>query len=388
MKRNIYLAYFLAAMKNSWFFLGVWILYYLRLTDYAGIGLIETVLIVTASAGEIPTGAVADLFGKKKTLILSFLFEAIGGLIMAFAQNFNQLIFSVFVMCLGGALYSGTLDALIFDSLKQENKESTFDKIIANISSLTLITIALASIAGGFLYTVNYRLPFIANTAAYVLGLIACFFLTEPAIDTVKFSFKNYFAQIRQGFSQLFSKISRNQTIKLLLLGGFVVILDEMMEAFLLVEFSFKAQGLGIIYSVIYLVSAFSSQLTPWFKQRLGFNCAIIVLGLIIAFSLMISPLLGMFLGGLTVLIRLSVAPIFNNLASVVINQHTESKYRATTISTFNMLKNLPYVLSAFFIGQMMDIMSAKIFAFYFGLALLALLILSKFTLDKKIITR
>ena len=77
MTRNIYLAYFLAAMKHSWFFLGIWVFYYLQFTDYAGIGLLETIMIGTTTLGEIPTGAVADLFGKKKTLVLSFFLEAV-----------------------------------------------------------------------------------------------------------------------------------------------------------------------------------------------------------------------------------------------------------------------------------------------------------------------
>lgn len=158
MTRNIYLAYFLAAMKNSWFWLGIWVLYYLKFTNYAGIGIIETIMIGTTTLAEIPTGAVADLLGKKKTLILSFLLEAIGGFIMALALNFNQLAFSVFVLCVGGALYSGTFDALVYDSLKQVKKESNYDKILANISTITLITITLASIIGGFLYSFNSRI--------------------------------------------------------------------------------------------------------------------------------------------------------------------------------------------------------------------------------------
>ena len=108
------------------------------------------------------------------------------------------------------------------------------------------------------------------------------------------------------------------------------------------------------------------------------------ILSLIIAASLIISPVAGLVLGGLMVLLRYNVAPIFNNLASIMINQHTESKYRATTISTFNMIKNLPYVLSAFFIGRLMDIISARLFAFYFGLALLIVIVIQQLLLPKK----
>ena len=384
MTRNIYLAYFLAAMKNSWFFLGVWVFYYLKFTNYAGIGIIETIGIATTTIAEIPTGAIADLFGKRKTLILSFIFETAGGIVWCLSQNFSQLAISVFVLFIGGALYSGTLDALIFDSLKENNQENNYGKIIANISTISLITIALSSIIGGYLYILNSRLPFIAYALAVFGGLIVSFFLIEPKIDTIKFSFKNYLIQTKQGFIQIFSKIDRRLIFKLLLIGSTLVILDEMMEAFLLVEFGFKPQVMGIIYSIIYIFSAFSSQLSPWLKQKFDLNFAILFIGLIVAVSLIISPFIGLIFGGLMVLLRYNLAPIFNNLASVLINQNTESQYRATTISTFNMLKNLPYVLSAFFIGRLMDIISARTFAMYFGLLLVLVLVIQRFALDKK----
>jgi hypothetical protein len=61
-------------------------------------------------------------------------------------------------------------------------------------------------------------------------------------------------------------------------------------------------------------------------------------------------------------------------LASIIINRHTESKYRATTISTFNMMRNLPYVITAFLIGTLADTFSAKTIAMYLGIFLLILL--------------
>lgn len=48
------------------------------------------------------------------------------------------------------------------------------------------------------------------------------------------------------------------------------------------------------------------------------------------------------------------------------------------------MLTSLPYVLTAVFIGQMMDILTARVFAFYFGLALLIVLIVQKLAFDRR----
>lgn len=69
--RNIKLIYILSILYNSWFWIGIWVLYYLRYTSYAGIGLLESVMIFTSTTTEIPTGAIADLLGRKKTLTMS-----------------------------------------------------------------------------------------------------------------------------------------------------------------------------------------------------------------------------------------------------------------------------------------------------------------------------
>lgn len=66
MPKNVLPIYLITIFKNSWYWVGIWIFYYPKVTNYAGIGLIETVLIVVATLSEVPTGVIADLFGKKQ----------------------------------------------------------------------------------------------------------------------------------------------------------------------------------------------------------------------------------------------------------------------------------------------------------------------------------
>lgn len=375
-RKNLLISYILAFSKNSWFWMGIWIFYYLRFTDYAGIGILETILIVTTTLAEIPTGAVADLLGKKKTLILSFFLETIGGLMMALAPNFQVLALSVFVMCVGGAFYSGTIDALVFDSLKEECKEDLYDKKISNISTVSLISPAVCCIFGGFMYKVNPSLPFYANSAGYFLGLIAAFFLTEPHIDTEIFSLQNFLNQSGRGFKELFKSIDiKKQTILLLSVGFFVVISSEMLDSFLGVEFGFNEIQLGILWSVMYILSAFASQLTPIIKKVFKGYRSIIFTGILMSITLCISPMIGMTIGGLSLALRLSLQGLFWNLTSITINNNTQSQLRATTLSTFNMINNIPYVLTAFFIGSLADRFSAKNMALYLGIILIVFIL-------------
>lgn len=375
MNRNIVISYVLTFAKNTWFWLGIWIFYYLTFTNYAGIGIVETVLIVTMTLAEIPTGAVADLFGKKKTLILAFFLEVVGAFIMAFAGNFYHLLLSVFIMCIGGAFYSGTLDALVFDTLKEKGNENRFDKIISNITSISLIAPAVCSIVGGFLFEINPRWPFVLSVLGYLLGFVASFFLIEPKIDTQKFSFNNYINQTKQGFKELFQN-SRIKMFNFILLSiGFVtVISSEMVDSFLSFEFGFNAKQMGVLWSLVFIISALVAQLTSSINNKFGLYKSVLLIGFAISVTFIVSPYLGLILGGVSLLLRSSLQSIFSNLTSISINQTVESKNRATTISTFNVIKNIPYVLSAFFIGTISDLLSAKIISVYLGLFLFIML--------------
>ena len=148
-----------------------------------------------------------------------------------------------------------------------------------------------------------------------------------------------------------------------------------MIDGFLGVEFGFNEQMAGILWAVIFIISSFASQLSPHLRKYFNDNQSLVIVGSLIGISLVVSPYLGLLLGGFSLLLRSSFQVIFTNLASISINKNTESKDRATTLSTFNMLKNIPYVLFAFLIGSLADKYSAKIIAFWLGIILIILLL-------------
>lgn len=372
MKRNIWLAYFLAFCFNAIFWYGIWVLYYLKFTDYSGIGLIEMVIIITSVAGEIPTGAIADLLGKKYTLLAAFLLRAIGETVMGLAGGIIHLISSVFLISLGYAFHSGAYEALIFDSLKQDKNESRYSKVLANVHTIGLITSAGSSILGGLLYHLLPGIPFFATATLSFLGMLGTLFLVEPKVDREKFSLSNYFRQTKTGFRQLFQPVLKIKTINLIIIGVFLEILWEILDDTLMIEFGFKAQQLGWLYALSFLLAAAAVQTSPWIKKKFGVLKSIDLIGYFFVITLIVSPKLGLILGGAVILARSSFSQVLTNIGSDALNQGVESRYRATSLSTYSMLTKLPYVLTAVLIGQMMDLLTAKVFAVYFGLALLA----------------
>lgn len=383
--RNTKIAYVLVAIKNLWFWLGIWVLYYLRFTNYSGIGLIETLMISTATLFEIPTGAVADLLGKRLTLVLSFLIGAAGNFMMGFAPNLSILLLSVPILTLGGTLFSGTLEALVYDSLRVDGQLTKYKRVIANNTTIQFAAYALASVVGGFMYKISPGMPFWIIGYFYVAGALISLLLVEPPIDTEKFSWKNYLLQTKAGFSELFKTPTiKIQTLFLLSVAFFEFISDQMLSDIQVVSFGFSAAVLGILAAVFYTLSALGSQITPRLTKNLSANSSVIWTGILVGLTLILSPLLGIYIGTFLIAIRWILSAVFVNISQEIVNENTESKYRATTISTFNVIASLPYVALAFVIGKTIDATSPNSFSFILGITLFALLLIGSLVLTKK----
>jgi MFS family permease len=373
--KNIKLIYLLSFFHSALFWYGVWVFYYLLFTDYAGIGLIESVMIMTLVVLEVPSGAVSDMWGKKKTLVLSFFFMVLGNVIMALAPGYSILLLAVFLLSVSSSFYSGTLEALAFDSLKENSQEKYYDQVISNISTIESIAVAIASVAGGFMFAALPALPFWSTGVMAFFGLLVVLFLKEPQIDSEKFSWRNFIEQNKQGTRELNKTPQlRRLTTLLLSIAFFSVIAHQLLNDVLAVEFGFKSHQLGILLGVLSLLSAVASQAAPWLGKHFKINNFFFLIGALIALTLIVSPYVGLVLGGAALFARVIFQVIFRNLVSVAINNEIESKYRATTLSTFNLLKNIPYIIVAYYIGYLMDLFTARIFAAGLGIILLLVL--------------
>lgn len=383
-ERNIKIAYVLSFLKNSWFWLGTWVFYYLLFTNYAGIGLIETFMISALVISEVPSGVLADLIGRKKVLILSFMVLSVGLYLASFASSFIWIVVGITLAGIGHSCYSGTNEALVFDSLKEKNQSDRYGGVISRMNAVAWAAPAICGLIGGFLYLINPRLPFLLNAICYTVAIIFCLFLKEPKIDSVKFSFKNFFIQTKVGAKELFrDNYMLKQTLLLLSIGLVIVICDEMLNGFLAVEFNFRAEQLGALWAVIYLMSAVASERTTYLFKILASKLLIFVTGFIIAITLLISPFVGIFFGGFSLLVRSCLQAVYNNIASEMINKRVESNKRATTLSTFNLMKNMPYVLGAYYLGYLADIYSAVWLATVLGGVLLVLIFIQNLSFIK-----
>lgn len=357
MPRTIKLLYVLEICYYAWFWLGIWVLYYMKFGGFAAVGLLETVMIVSVLLFELPTGAIGDLLGKKKTLFLAYLFAGIAHLWTGFATSIFHLIGALILLNFGGALRSGTFEALAYDTLKENGKETLYRKVVSRLTAIRLLTLSVVGVIGGFLYAENNSLPYLLVGLVNLSGLFFIPFLAEPKIDTEKFTLKNYLKQNFYGAKQLFASAGISaKTVALLSVVLVTLITYEGLNDMLAVGFGFTEVQLGILASIVSLVGAASSVIAEKMHKKvpeyfLYFGAAGILL-----VSLLVSPFVGLVLGGVTILLRNIVTPVIENETSAIINQFIDSKYRATALSTFAMLKSLPYAAIIYLVGVSADV--------------------------------
>ena len=136
----------------------------------AEIGLFESIFHVASMIFEVPSGAVADVFGRKKTMIASSVVSVLAALMMIFSNSFLFIAVAMVVSALSYNLASGTREALAYDSLKEAGIEGEYDKFASNDLVIYQVTSSLAKILAGAALALGYRKAYAVDV---LVGLIA-----------------------------------------------------------------------------------------------------------------------------------------------------------------------------------------------------------------------
>lgn len=133
---------------------------------YGQINLFLTVFWITTFFSELPSGIIADTFGRLETVIVSTIIRAIGLLILTVSSaNILILLFSAFLTGLGESLYSGAPDSWLVDKMQEMGLESTFGNIYSKTTFFTSITSLISGYIGAnWLAHLSLKLPLIVGS--------------------------------------------------------------------------------------------------------------------------------------------------------------------------------------------------------------------------------
>lgn len=175
---------YLSSVLDNLSLTGAWVtLLYARGFSLMEIGIAETVFHITSILFELPSGVMADVFGRKKMLIVSSIMSFLGNLTMIFSNNLFMVCFSIALHALCYNFASGTGDALAYDSMKKGRIAGRFEKYVSNQLVIYRVCNGISTLFAGLALTVGYRLAYAADLVTCLIQLAILSTLAEVSFN-------------------------------------------------------------------------------------------------------------------------------------------------------------------------------------------------------------
>ena len=169
------------------FFLPILALYLQKeLASLSNVALVLSVQAIAFAIFEVPTGAYADLYGRKKSLILSNILMLLSIIFLAIGGNIYMILLYAVINSLGRSFSSGSDLSIFYDSLKREGKEHEFKKRISFSFALWPIGASIGAIIGGIMGSYSLALPIYASLVPLTIHLFLLFFIKVSRLLAIK----------------------------------------------------------------------------------------------------------------------------------------------------------------------------------------------------------
>ncbi|GAA0330161.1 MFS transporter [Bacillus carboniphilus] len=293
--------------------------------------------------GEVPGGVVADRYGAKTSFLIGVIIKIISITILIFA--YEPWLFFLFSALNGLSVtfFSGANEALVYESLKQDNEHHRMDRAMGKIQSAGFVSMILAVVFGAFLAKDLKDEQFIFLIVLGLVFHVAEFFLIFLLKDPMNTGVdrENPFTQVKSGIKA----IRKEPTLLLLFLNFTLVFIpaDSVYEAFnqpIFVHAGLPVVFIGVLYALAAIGGFIVSQSVGWFSSRFTRKFLMGITGILASFGLLLSALFGESLWivmGAFFVLRFGQAirgPIYSQLKNDLI----PSEVRATTLSLISVL--------------------------------------------------
>ena len=343
---------------SMWFVGAVWLYFYrLFITDQQ-VGILDGMAFAIGLLAEVPSGVLADKFGRDKMARLGQILAGGGLLLQAAGSGFLPFFVGQAIMMIGVSFVSGADEALFYKKLDFERTSVNWRKLVTRGSQFALIGSLVATVAGGLLHTINPRIPWVLNGIAFIIAALIIWPIkdtrTESTRKKLSVEVKDYLNNIKEGFLQFrLPKLWLYVPIIVTVQGLFYTAGWGLLRLVLLDRFRFSPFWGSIVVASSILITVWVLDMMHKHAEKLSEKRVIAFISLGAVASLLLS-LADIGIWGYIVILTLYTGEhVLYPFMSEVLNIHAPEKQRATVLSVGAFLRMLPYVGLAPIIGYL-----------------------------------
>jgi len=353
--------------------------------SFTQIFLLETALSMAIFVFEIPSGYLADLFGRKKAILLATCCYLVGILLQAMSFNYMAFIIAAVISGMGIASISGADSALVYESLAKDNKKEFSDYAFSLISGAFSAALVIALPLGGFLAQYSFTLPLYITCIPLATAPIIALFLVETS--DVKGKSKTTDAKnnvnddpVRVSFIDTLKFLVIKQPLLIILSVlnslSFVIILSlYYLNQPLFINYGIDLKYFGIIMLAANFICMFMSFISPSLKRKLNSATVMFISILIPGFCLLVLSKVGIpFIGLFALIGALSFIALGTPLMRTLMNENIPDDNRATTLSVIGFVGSVVGMSTKPLIGKLVDLDLSNTF-FILGILMIVIAI-------------
>jgi MFS family permease len=220
---------------------------------------------VVAFAVEVPSGALADAWSRKRLYALGELLTAAGYLLWMLWPSYPGFALGFVLWGLGGSLASGSLEALVYDELAASGRAADYARVAGRGGTIAILAMLAATLVatpawqwGG--YALVGALSIAIKTAGALLTLRLPENRSLPDSNASEDEDESYWATLKGGVREAFgSRLVARATLVAALVPGFTA-LDEYLPL-LSQEKGASTAAVPLLYAVTALAMAAGSAL-------------------------------------------------------------------------------------------------------------------------------
>lgn len=305
---------------------------------------------------EIPSGYLADLFGRKKTMVLGTLFCFLGFALFSFSFGFWEFFIAELLLGIGNSFISGSDSALLYDSLLQSKQKDQYTKIEGKTYSIGNFAEAGAGILGGFLADISLRYPWYVQAAIAALAIPFAISLIEPQVhkkNKLEKSFKAILQVVKYAIVE--NKLLRWFIMFSAITGVATLSMAWFAQPFFK-EVNVPIKWFGFLWAALNFSVGISSYHAYKLERIYSKNTILFMVGISIAVAFLLlgssATQWGIFWIFLIYLTRGIATPVLRNY----INELTSSEIRATVLSIRSFIIRASFAIVAPFLGWIADL--------------------------------
>jgi MFS family permease len=321
----------------------IWVIYLQQERGFSltRITLLDVPFLLLVVVAEVPTGAIADRFGRRTSLMLGSALFAIAVFIFGVSENYGVILLSYTVWGLGLTFQSGADTAILYDSLKACGREADFQKVNSRLWALTSLSVLIAILVGApIAAATSFTFAICLSAGIAVCAVPVAFSMREPRGEFGG-AHEDYFGTIRRGLRDVWE----HPRLRYMILFSAVLMACTFSPLVFaqpfLAEHGVSTGNLGLWQAPVRAAGVVAAFFAAQFVMRIGERAAFFAMPSAMVIAMIALAGVDQRWVFLAFMVMGAVAGLQNPVLATYVNRHIPSSHRATILSVQNLVGNL-----------------------------------------------